>query len=151
METPSLQAVRAAAPASSEPSNQLLLLHCVYFKLSGFDFRLCKAPKGVSWQHCQAPGIPASPCPRHLPLLLVLFQAAHQGRSRPAKGMKDASTAQLTAGRLRKGLLTACAETDITGQMPILSTCLAPVCGLWVTGEGPRAAGKGDTRAPRDA
>lgn len=141
----SLRAGRAAAPASSEPSNQLLLLHFVYSKLTGFGFGPCKALMGVFWQHCQALGIPASPWPRHLPLLLVLFQAAHRGRSRPAKGMKDVSTARLTAGRLQKGPLTACAEMDITGQMPILSTCRAPVCWLWETREGMCAAEKGDT------
>jgi len=134
-----------AAPASSEPSDQLLLLHWVYFKLSGFGFRLCEASRGGFWQRCQAPGVPASPGPRRLPLLLVLFQAARRGRSRPAKGMKDASTARSTAGRLRKEPRTACAETDITGQTPIPSTCRAPVCGLRATGEGQCTAGKGDT------
>lgn len=74
--------------------------------------------------------------PHNSPLLLVLFQAAHQGPSRPAKEMKDVSIVQLTAGRLRKGPRTACAETDITGQMLTLSTCHAPVCGLQATGEG---------------
>lgn len=56
--------------------------------------------------------------------------------------MKDASTARLTAGQLRKGPPTAFAEMDITGQMLTLSTCHAPVCGLWATGEGGTQLGK---------
>lgn len=87
--------------------------------------------------------------PHNSPSLLVLFQAAHQGPSRPAKEMKDASIVQLTAGRLRKGPRTACAGTDIIGQMLTLSTCPAPVCGLQATGEGRHRAGGGGVHQPK--
>lgn len=123
----------------------------VHLKLLDLGFGHCKAPVFVSWVICWDSGnpfplhaghtAPFNPGPQRsggtflsLNAVLASLQAAHQGRSRQAKGMKDVSTAQLTAGRLQKGPLIVCAETAITVQTPTLSTCLAPVSDLQARG-----------------
>lgn len=111
----------------------------LFTSICQFWLRTLQSPKGCFLAAPPGSGHPHQP--QSLPLLLVLFQAAHRGPLRPAKAMKDASIAPLTAGQLQKGPQTACAEMGITGPMLILSTCHAPVCELEATGAGGTARG----------